>query len=102
MLITQNFPKGIRPDIIVHKRTGNYDDNLLAIEFKMHPNKHGEDRGTQKLKDLTSESGQYRYKLGIFIRIKKESFDFIFIKKRREIKWINNTPIEDLENIHLM
>ena len=55
-----------RPDIIIHKR-GNYEFNLLVIEIKK--NKDNSPNDFFKLRALTNEQLEYKYKLGIFINI---------------------------------
>jgi len=56
----------IYPDIIIHKR--NSSDNLVVIEIKSTSIYGVCD--IKKLKLLTSDSGQYKYKLGFFIKFK--------------------------------
>lgn len=63
---TENYPKGVLPDLLLHRRNSN-DENLLVIEFKGHWNKKGRKWDKQKLEDFTSQSGEYAYALGAFI-----------------------------------
>lgn len=68
--ITPNYPNGIRPDLIIHRR-GDHAKNLLAVEIKGWWNKdHKDDFG--KLVDLTSREYDYQYMLGVFIDLQKE------------------------------
>ena len=53
----------VLPDIIVHKR--NTNDNLLVIEMKLE---NEDPCDIEKLKKFTSSTGEFRYKLGLFIR----------------------------------
>lgn len=62
-----NFPKGFRPDLIIHKRDSN-KHNKLVIEFKGWWNNRIK-TDILKLKDLTSTKGKYRYRLGVLIRL---------------------------------
>jgi hypothetical protein len=60
--------KGIRPDIIVHKR-GNQSNNLIVIEVKKRETPLDWDE--RKLKWMTSQRGKYHYKLGLFLGFTK-------------------------------
>lgn len=53
----------IFPDIIIHKR--NTNDNLLVVEIKI---KNEDSCDIEKLKKFTSPTGEFRYKLGLFIK----------------------------------
>jgi hypothetical protein len=57
--------KTIFPDIIVHKR-GKDTANKLVIEIKKDGN-DDTDRDIKKLKELTSENGNYNYNYGFHI-----------------------------------
>ena len=73
---TSHFPKGIRPDLILHSR-GNQKNNILAVEFKGWWNMDLEsDR--EKLKDLTDIQGPYCYQLGALVvfELEKPCFEF--------------------------
>ena len=58
--------KEIRPDIIIHKR-GNDDDNLVYIEIKTDHNNDNRQDDIKKVISMTKQTGEYKYKLGIFI-----------------------------------
>ncbi|MBS1552601.1 MAG: hypothetical protein JST15_11105 [Bacteroidetes bacterium] len=60
--------RNIRPDIIIHKR-GIDTENLVCIEIKKSNSDNAED--IYKLKALTNRTGDYKYKLGIFILLTK-------------------------------
>jgi hypothetical protein len=73
---TSSFPKGTRPDLILHKR-GTHDYNLLVVEFKGWWSRKSEDNDCmKKLKNYTSEDGIYRYKLGVYVKLGKDTADF--------------------------
>jgi hypothetical protein len=59
--------KAVRPDIIVHKRNCN-STNLIVIEIKKN---NDSDIDINKLKQFTS--GEYGYKLGVFINFFEEN-----------------------------
>lgn len=59
--------KSFRPDIIVHLRRSN-DNNEIIIEIKK-TNDCNFDK--EKLKLMTKQDGEYAYKLGVFIRFEK-------------------------------
>jgi hypothetical protein len=68
----------IQPDFILHSR-GNDNLNTLIIEFKPHSSGHNGKASVdkvkadlQKLRDLTSQEGKYKYGLGVFIEFGKE------------------------------
>jgi len=71
---TVNYPNGIRPDLLIHKR-GTHNDNVLAVEFKGWWN-NNEDTDIQKLKDLTDPRDGYKYSLGVFVKLKGENADY--------------------------
>jgi hypothetical protein len=56
--------KGIRPDILIHKRMIQ-ENNELAIEVKK--GKYPSPSDKKKLKDLTDPNERYRYNYGLFI-----------------------------------
>lgn len=64
----------IYPDIIVHRRTNNNEpsvgENLLVIEIKNSSKEDVCDR--RKLELLTSEKGNYKYQIGLYINVEKE------------------------------
>lgn len=53
----------VLPDIIIHRR--NTNDNLLVVEIKI---KNDDSCDIEKLKKFTSSEGEFRYKLGLFIK----------------------------------
>lgn len=72
----EEFPKGIRPDLILHQR-GTHEKNILAIEFKGHWNQLKE-KDIRKLIGLTSTNGDYKYTLGALVIINKDSADYTY------------------------
>lgn len=59
----------VLPDIIVHHR--NTDDNLLVIEVKPRKNDAVDECDDAKLSAFTSQDGDYKYQLGLFIGFDK-------------------------------
>lgn len=86
---TVNYPNGIRPDLLIHKR-GKHNDNVLAVEFKGWWN-NNEDTDIQKLKDLTHPDYDYRYSLGVFVKLKGENADYRYFRNGAE----QHDPIGD-------
>ena len=83
---TINFPEGVYPDLILHKRKSN-DHNILALEFKTYWNVNN-DLDIRKLKDLTNQRGQYGFKLGVSILLGKtlKACKFIYVRNGRITK----------------
>ena len=80
---TCNFPKGIRPDIILHKMHCN-DNNKMVVEFKGWWNlKNNKD--IQKLKDLTDQTGEYKYLLGIWALLGKDGPSYTIVIDGQEL-----------------
>jgi len=65
----------VYPDIIVHRR--NTDDNLLVVEIKI---KDDDCCDIEKLKKFTSSSGEFKYRLGLFIKFNEE----------KPLRWFKN------------
>lgn len=83
----------IYPDLILHKR-GSNDSNILAIEFKKHTNhsRKAIEKDSLKLKALTSEQGEFKYKIGLFITLGKT-------RERVKIKkYINGKEVIESKN----
>jgi len=59
-------PNGVRPDLIIHSR-GNNDANMLVVEIKGWWNNKPRENDRIKLEDFTSEDGEYKYGLGVFL-----------------------------------
>ncbi len=66
--IKQLIRARIFPDILVHMR-GNDKDNILVIECKTSDDDERDD--VEKLIQLTDLSNDYKYALGVFLRLKK-------------------------------
>jgi len=60
---------GARPDIIIHKRWKN-NNNQLVLEFK-YWGKADEENDALKLKEFTDKYGEYQYNLGVLVRLMK-------------------------------
>lgn len=72
------FPKGIRPDLILHKRD-IHEDNKMVVEFKGFWNKNRK-KDKKKLIELTDPKQPFQYKIGVFVLLKKEEAKYkIFI-----------------------
>lgn len=64
--------KGVRPDIIIHERGNQIENNLLVIEIKK-VNNSNISRDRKKLKNFTIQSGgQLQYKYGLLLLISRE------------------------------
>lgn len=59
----------VLPDIIIHKRDTNY--NLLVVEIKT--NNQDDTCDIEKLKLFTTNNGDYKYVLGLFIKFNKRN-----------------------------
>jgi hypothetical protein len=70
--------KIIKPDIIIHKR-GTNEDNLVYIEIKTDHNNESREEDYKKIKAATNLTGEYSYRLGIFIDFNKNK-DNLLIK----------------------
>jgi len=66
----ENFPKGIIPDLLIHKRNIN-THNVLVIEFKGYWNDTDRTKDHLKISDFTNQNSNdpYRYGLGAVIEI---------------------------------
>jgi len=66
-----------RPDVLIHKR-GNDNNNLVVIEIKKSTSSGNRQLDYKKLKSMTLQTGEYRYKIGIFINLAVDKYDLIF------------------------
>ena len=64
---------GKRPDIIIHKRGVN-TNNLLIVEMKKNTVSDSED--DKKLCCATEQTSKFKYKLGLFLNIMKDSVEY--------------------------
>lgn len=74
----------IRPDLLIHSR-GNDDHNIMVVEFAawwQDDKKVNDDK--EKLKILTSTGGDYKYRLGALVKIKKDNPDYIYFQNGNE------------------
>ncbi|MDO5085414.1 MAG: hypothetical protein Q4D47_03125 [Erysipelotrichaceae bacterium] len=64
--------KKVYCDLIVHKRNNNQEgSNLICLEMKKSKaNKKAKEEDRKRIKCLTSQKKEYRYKLGIYYEIK--------------------------------
>lgn len=71
---TPRFPKGTRPDLIIHERNLNpnisNDNNTFIMEFKGWWNKATQ-RDIEKLEDFTNPYMGYHYQLGALVILTK-------------------------------
>jgi len=91
---TLRCPNGTMPDIILHKRSSYRDsgykkgDNLLVIEFKSATGKSKKLDGKSvdfiKLEDFTDDDGDYRYFLGVFVKLGKRIPEYKLFQNGRE------------------
>ncbi len=73
---TPNYPNGIRPDLLLHKR-GTHSNNKLAVEFKGWWNTDNDD-DIAKLEDLTNPEYDYKYLLGVFVLLNEDKPKYIY------------------------
>jgi hypothetical protein len=72
--ISPSKKKGLRPDIIIHQRGNERENNLLVIEIKKEENRNIS-RDRKKLRDFTlQEGGQLQYKYGLLLLISRKTF----------------------------
>jgi hypothetical protein len=86
--LSKSTPNGkkIRPDILVHKRNDD-KNNILTIEIKKNRKSKWDEN---KLKELTSPQGKFKYELGVFI---------YFPNGKPEYEWfVNGITCECFEN----
>ena len=65
-----NFPNGVYPDLIIHKRDNN-DDNLLVIEFKTYWNKAHTSVENDKKKVNQLMYDPYNYSYGLVVIVER-------------------------------
>ena len=86
-------------DILVHIRNSN-SNNMLAIEVKMYDENETHDQAKQdkilrdknKLLGLTSDEDQYKFRLGVFIRMNHNGPRYTYFQHGRELQ--NETDIQ--------
>jgi hypothetical protein len=71
---SRRFPKGLRPDLIIHRRDSN-EENKLVAEFKGYWNNDIE-KDIRKLEDLTDPNDNYHYLIGMFVHIGRTEATF--------------------------
>lgn len=72
-----------RPDLILHKRATNHN-NQVVIEFKgWWNNENASD--VRKLKAFTNPRGVYRYKLGIFVKLDHDGPQYRYFRDSLEV-----------------
>lgn len=86
-------------DILVHIRNSN-SNNMLAIEVKMYDENETRDtsklnkilKDKNKLLGLTSDEDQYKFRLGVFIRMNHNGPRYTYFQHGRELQ--NETEIQ--------
>jgi hypothetical protein len=73
---SNRFPNGLRPDLIIHRRDSSAENKLVA-EFKGWWNNDIAD-DIKKLEDLTNPHDNYRYMIGVFVRIDHNKANYRF------------------------
>lgn len=73
---TKNFPDGVIPDVLLHRRNSN-EENILVLEFKGYWNKADRENDHKKIIDFTSqdEDNQYKYALGGVVELENGYFN---------------------------
>ncbi len=66
-----SFPKGVYPDLIIHKR-GNNKNNLLIVEFKTYWNSDTQ-HDIEKINEFINPDGEYKYKYGMSVLIDEDN-----------------------------
>ncbi len=74
-------PNGTRPDLILHKR-GSNENNLLIVEFKSNNGTIHND--IVKLIGFTAEHNDYKYRLGIFVKLDNQP-EYRYFQKGEEV-----------------
>ncbi len=70
--------KAIRPDLLIHSR-GNDDKNILVVEFAgWWKSEEDLEKDKAKLEALTKPDGEYRYRLGVLVKIEKENPSYTY------------------------
>lgn len=84
------------PDLILHKRGIN--DNLLVMEFKTYWNDRNKSdilSDLDELKEITKQTGAYKYKYGLFILINKDKPLITVFKKGDYYSGVNEESYFD-------
>lgn len=79
---SRRFPKGLRPDLIIHRRDSN-EDNKLVVEFKGWWNCNiAKDK--KKLEDLTEPDEKYHYLIGVLVKIGMAEATYLYFINGKE------------------
>ena len=79
-----SFPRGVIPDVIIHKR-GSNDKNVLVMEFKTYWNDKQENDENKIIK-LTDQQGKYKYAYGMTVLIGSDKPKINLFVDGKEIK----------------
>lgn len=79
-----SFPRGVIPDVIIHKR-GSNDKNVLVMEFKTYWNDKQEN-DEDKIIKLTDQQGKYKYAYGMTVLIGSDKPKINLFVDGKEIK----------------
>ena len=63
----------VRPDMILHERN-TQKNNIMVIEFKGWWNDDCSD--SPKLKMFTKPKGKYKYKIGVFVKLRQDMIEY--------------------------
>ena len=74
--------KNIRPDILIHKR-GSDKKNLVYIEIKTDHNRDSRTFDIEKIKSVTKQDSEFKYRLGLFMDFNKD-------KNKLDIKYFED------------
>lgn len=83
---TARSTDGTRPDLIIHQRTSNEENKLIA-EFKGWWN-NDIVTDIQKLEDFTNPNDEYHYLIGVLVQIGKTKATFRYFINGAEI-WVS-------------
>ncbi|MDD3945656.1 MAG: hypothetical protein PHS38_13230 [Bacteroidales bacterium] len=79
---SRRFPKGLRPDLIIHRRDSN-EDNKLVVEFKGWWNNNLQS-DIRKLEDLTDPNDNYHYLIGVLVKIGMAEATYLYFINGKE------------------
>lgn len=78
----EDLKSRIQPDIVLYRRDSD-EDNFLVIEFKSKKDSNtikAPYKDRLKLEKLTSHNSEYKFRLGIFVRLDLQEPKYVFSK----------------------